>query len=141
MKLALRKPPTKLGVGEEHMTPSTFWFHYLDRNSVVPAAYPASLLYRMCRCHHSEEGTQLPVLLWKWFWFCGSWWIHSSHFENCCDAGRLDLGWVKVCWLGFGEGKVSLRKWFLSQAKEMCEGFEVGKVVCVIKELQEDQYT
>lgn len=23
----------------------------------------------------------------------------------------------------------------------MCEGFEVGKVVCVIKELQEDQYT
>lgn len=23
----------------------------------------------------------------------------------------------------------------------MCEGFEVGKVVCGIKELQEDQYT
>lgn len=36
MKLSetgLRKNPTKLGVGEEHMTPSTFWFHYIDRNS------------------------------------------------------------------------------------------------------------
>lgn len=47
MKLSetgLKKNPTKLGVGEEHMTPNIFWLHYLDCNSVVPSVYPASLL-------------------------------------------------------------------------------------------------
>lgn len=63
------------------------------------------------------------------------WGIHSLRFDNHCNAaGRLDLD----CGEGVMEG-ISEKMIFKPSKRNdsACKSFEVGKVICVVKELQE----
>lgn len=89
MKLALKKKKLGMSEGEEYMTTGTFWYnclgYLLSFTFVLQVQMSTQWKRHITFLYYYEESFDFVDSL------KGSWGIHSSYFENCCDTGWLDV--------------------------------------------------